>query len=319
MNTPPELKLTVAICTWNRAELLRRTLEGLTALQGEPGLWWEVLVVDNNSTDDTSAVLAEFSERLPLRALHEPKPGKSNAANLAVREARGDYLVWTDDDVIVDPEWLLGYAAAMRSHPDAVVFGGRIDPWFEGTPPRWLVDAFSLVAGVYAAVDLKRAGGIAPDDFFPLGANMALRREAHLAHPFDPRIGPQPGSTIRGEEWILVRDLKGEGAQVVWVPEARVRHFLPRERQRESYIRSWFHGHGELLGLMESSRSRLNLFGRPLWLWRQLVEHELRYRLGRFVLSPKQWLHSLTLTATAWGRLRSPRSPRTLVQAARVD
>src|SRR5438270_7390140 len=97
--------LTVALCSWNRSELLRKTLEQFTHLEPDKGLDWELIVVDNNSTDDTPNVLAEFVARLPLRALREPAPGKSNAANLAVREARGEYILWTDDDVLVAPDW----------------------------------------------------------------------------------------------------------------------------------------------------------------------------------------------------------------------
>src|SRR3954454_24769386 len=98
--------ISIAIPTWNRSAVLRKTLEHLTLLEPVDGVEWELLVVDNNSTDDTPKVLAEFADRLPLRALHEPIPGKSSAANLAVREARGEYILWSDDDVFVDPDWL---------------------------------------------------------------------------------------------------------------------------------------------------------------------------------------------------------------------
>lgn len=297
--------VTVAICSWNRAALLRETLQQMTRLEPDDSFDWELLVVDNNSTDDTPGVLAEFGARLPLRALHEPKPGKSNAANLAVKEARGDYILWTDDDVLVEPDWVRQYVAAFRCYPEADVFGGRLDPWFEGTPPKWLKEGFQRVAGVYAAIDLNRPGGIAPESFYPLGASMAIRRSAHLRHAFDPRIGPQPGSSIRGEEWVLVRELRREGAQVVWVPDAIARHFIPRARQTEAYLRDWFRGHGKLAAMMEQKPGRkLSLLGRPAWLWRQWVEHSVRARIGRFVLPPERWLESLAFSAAAWGQIR---------------
>lgn len=301
--------VTVAICSWNRAALLRETLQQMTHLEPDDSFDWELLVVDNNSTDETPAVLAEFAARLPLRPLHEPKPGKSNAANLAVKEARGEYILWTDDDVLVETNWVREYVAAFRRYPNAEVFGGRIDPWFEGTPPRWLKDGFGTVAGCYAAIDLNHPSGVAPETFYPLGASMALRRSSHLRHAFDPRIGPQPGSSIRGEEWMLVRELRREGAQVVWVPDAIARHFIPRDRQTESYLRNWFRGHGELAAMMGTKRGReLSLFGRPAWLWRQWVEHSFRSRIGRFVLPPERWLESLAFGATAWGQIRHYRS-----------
>jgi len=274
-------------------------------LDAPDGFEWELIVVDNNSTDDTPGVLADFMDRLPLRPLKEPTPGKSNAANLVVREARGEYIIWTDDDVLVSGDWVRQYVAAFRRYPEAEVFGGRIDPWFEGTPPQWLARGFPAVAGVYAAMNLNRPAGPAPESFYPLGANMAITRAAHLRHPFNPKIGPQPGSSIRGEEWMLVRALRRDGAQVVWVPEASVQHFIPRARQTEAYLRDWFHGNGELLAKMDVSQGAGMLFGRPLWLWREWAEHWFRAELGRFVLPPERRLKSLGISATAWGRLRN--------------
>ena len=296
--------VTVAICTWNRSALLRKTLEQLTHLEPPRGFGWELIVVDNNSSDDTQSVLRDFTNKLPLRALKEPAPGKSNAANLVVREAHGEYIIWTDDDVLVSPDWVSQYVAAFQRYPEAEVFGGRIDPWFEGTPPRWLSDGFPAVAGVYAAMNINHPSGTAPENFYPLGANMALKRSAHLRHAFDPRIGPQPGSSIRGEEWMLVRDLRREGSQVVWLPEARVQHFIPRARQTEAYLRDWFHGNGELLAKMDASRGFGMILGRPLWLWREWLEHWFRAELARFTALPERRLKSLGVSATAWGRLR---------------
>ena len=307
-----DMFVSVAICTWNRSELLRNTLEKFTHLEPASGFDWELIVVDNNSTDETAQAIAEFADRLPLRALREPKPGKSNAANLAVREARGEYILWTDDDVLVAPDWVRRYVDAFRCYPDADVFGGRIDPWFEGAPPQWLVDGFLSVAGAYAAMDLKKTGGPAPESFFPLGANMAIKRAAHLRHPFDPRIGPQPGTSIRGEEWMLVRELRKHGAQVVWVPEASVQHFIPRARQTEAYLRDWYHGHGELLAKMETEKGAGSWFGRPLWLWREWVEFWFRAQFGRIASTPERRLNDLAYSATAWGRLRHYQSKASL-------
>jgi glycosyltransferase involved in cell wall biosynthesis len=118
--------VTVAICSWNRAALLRETLKQMTHLERNDSIDWELLVVDNNSTDQTPDVLAEFAGQLPLR-LREPKPRKSNAANLVVKEARGEYILWTDDDVLVEPDWLRQYVTAFQRYPNAEVFGGRID------------------------------------------------------------------------------------------------------------------------------------------------------------------------------------------------
>ena len=122
------MKLTVAICTWNRATLLRRTLDSLTAQRNLQGVAWEFLVVNNNCTDDTDAVIAAFDSRLPIRRLHEPVPGLSNARNTAIAAAAGDYIVWTDDDVVVCPEWLSAYVQAFRTWHTMLSSGVPSDP-----------------------------------------------------------------------------------------------------------------------------------------------------------------------------------------------
>src|SRR4051794_35896246 len=103
------MNVTVAICTWNRAGLLDQTLSEMGRLRIPSGLEWELIVVNNNCTDPTDEVIARHTGRLPIRRVSEPRPGQSNARNAAVRVARGDYIVWTDDDVLVDPLWLAAY------------------------------------------------------------------------------------------------------------------------------------------------------------------------------------------------------------------
>ena len=130
------MELSIAICTWNRAELLDRTLDTFEKLELPAGLDWELLVVNNGSSDDTDEVIARRGRHLPLRRLCEPRPGLSHARNLAATEARGELVVWTDDDVSVDPHWAAAYWSAARRYPEASFFGGTIDPWFESDPPN---------------------------------------------------------------------------------------------------------------------------------------------------------------------------------------
>jgi glycosyltransferase involved in cell wall biosynthesis len=132
------MDLSVVVCTYNRERLLQGALEQMCRLHVPEGVEWELLVVDNGSTDGTDLVIDTFAGRLPLRKLREDRPGKSFALNHAVAGARGAYLVFTDDDVLVGPNWLAAYAAAFQQWPGDAVFGGPIAALFEGTPPRWL-------------------------------------------------------------------------------------------------------------------------------------------------------------------------------------
>ena len=117
------MKITVAICTWNRSVSLACTLAKLADCASLRFANWEVLVVNNNCRDDTDAVAMSFAGRLPLRLISQPVPGLSNARNAAVAAATGEYMVWTDDDVLVESNWLRAYEAAFLAHPEYAFFG----------------------------------------------------------------------------------------------------------------------------------------------------------------------------------------------------
>ena len=298
------MDITVAICTWNRSALLRQTLEQLTRLRIPREVSWELLIVNNNSTDATDDVVESFAGRLPVRCLAEPTPGKSHALNRAVRHACGRYILFTDDDALVDSDWVSAYIEAFRRWPDAAVFGGPIEPWFAGNPPSWLVRTFHQVEYAYAALDLgpepRRLGGYD----VPFGANMAMRMKEQREHLYDPQLGPRPDSGLRGEEITLVKRLLAGGATGWWVPGARVRHYIPGDRQTVSYIRQWYHGWGEYLARISPPSKSISLAGRPLWLWRQALETELRFRLRHRLAQPEVWIEDLKLAGTSWGQLR---------------
>jgi len=305
--------ISVVICTWNRSRLLRLTLEHMTRLKVPPGASWELLVVNNNCSDDTDGVLTDFYDRLPLARLFEPTPGKSHAGNLAVREAKGEYIIWTDDDVLVDPDWLNAYLDAFMEWPQATIFAGAIDPWFEKTPPPWLTQVFPKVANAYAALDHGPFGFDLTRDTYPYGANMALKRSAHLREPYDTRLGPRPNSGIRGEEMVMARRLFDAGATGRWVPEARVRHFIPPNRQTLSYLREYFFGSGEVLGTLgRNDAGELRAFGRPLWLWKEAVTAEIGYRSGRIFRPPDEWIDDFRRAYIARGQLKTYVSGRTV-------
>lgn len=297
------LKLTVGICTWNRCELLGHSLKQLRALRRPRHVELEIVVVDNNSSDDTPELLRSYLDRLPLRVLHEARPGKSHAANLLVQEARGDYILWTDDDVLVDEGWVEAYAAAFARHPEASIFGGPVVPWFPNDPPAWLERGFTVVENAYAALDLGSEELALSHERFPFGANMALRRSAHLRRPFNPAFGPRPGVQLRGEEMVLVRELLALGETGWWVPDARVRHYVPPDRQTLRYLRDYYLGSGRCLAQLSRAPGRLFFAGRPAWLWRQAMTHELLYRLRRPFAPPEQWLHHMREAAIGWGWL----------------
>lgn len=299
------MQFTVAICTWNRSRLLDQTLAEMRGLIVPPGVEWELLVVNNNCTDDTDAVLAKYAGQLPIRRLFEERPGQCQARNRALDEARGDVILWTDDDVLVDPCWLSAYARAVQEQPEIGFFGGPIRPWFEQDPPAWLQAVWPVVQSAYATRDL----GEAPCDFemrrLPFGANFAVRTELQRRYRYDPNVGLRPGSTLRGDEIGVLRGMLRDGICGRWVPDAPVRHYIPAMRQTTAYLRGYFFGQGQYRAI-ESKDSEVvspKLFGRPRWLWRSAVQNEFSYRIRRCLSSPEKWINALIESSIAWGQL----------------
>jgi glycosyltransferase involved in cell wall biosynthesis len=296
-------KISVAICTWNRAGLLRRTLAALAAAH-PPRRWkWELVVVLNNCTDATPMVLDEFRARLPIVDTTELRPGHANARNRAIEAASGDVILWTDDDVLVHPDWLCAYEQAFEQWPQAGIFGGPIVPRFEGDVPAWLQRSWHLCGSAFAvrAVPQGAAGIVLEGEDFPFGANFAIRADAQRRWRYDGQLGRRPGRwLLGGEELAVIRAILADGGTGRWVPEATVEHIIPQERQSVDYLRRYFEGHGYLLGTYyhrdrDPQRNRMREFGHAVAL-------EAKYRWLRMAAGPRRWVPALVAAAVARGR-----------------
>jgi len=286
------VKVSVAICTWNRAKLLDETLLTMRALDVPPNVEWEVIVVDNNSADETSRVLDRHASHLPLVALFEPQAGKSYAANLAASRADGDLLIWTDDDVRVAAGWLSAYVDAARRSPEAAFFAGPIDPWFETPPPPWIDRHLSSLTGVYVIVDHGPDYRRLAHDEAVFGANMAFRTDVARAFPLNERLGRIRGSLIGGDDTELIKRVHDAGFHGVWVPAARVQHFVPTERLTKHYVKRWFTDAGRNFvrqgGLLAPHRT---VRGVPTWVARELVQSEARRCFALMADRPRWFAH----------------------------
>jgi glycosyltransferase involved in cell wall biosynthesis len=270
--------LTVAICTWNRARLLDLTLTRMQDLRIPDGVTWELLVVNNNCTDDTDSIIEKHRPYLPLVRLFEPKQGHSNARNCAVDHAQGKLLVWTDDDVLVDPNWLSQYFAVFLSHPDSGYYGGPVDPWFETSPPRWLTRHWSRIHYIYAIRQLPGGDREFASKEYPYGANLAFRTDLLKSYRFDPNLG-RLGSELRGYDEIqVIEGLRQAGFRGRWVSGARVKHFIAANRMTLKYVWDWYRWDGRVDfqrqgGPAEDSKTVL---GRPRWLIRKYIEARMK-------------------------------------------
>jgi glucosyl-dolichyl phosphate glucuronosyltransferase len=250
---------------------------------------WEVVVVDNNSTDDTPNVVQELTAAypVPLRYLFEPVPGRSAALNTGIAAAAGAIIVTTDDDVRVEADWLEAVGRAFDALPCDYI-GGRVLPIWGGPKPAWLADRPSRHWAVIALLDY----GPEPIELttrMPLGVNMAFRREAfERVGGWDPRVGRKAGTLLGQEvrEWCI--RARARGVIGYYVPDLLVRHIIPANRLNKAYFRRWFYWRGisramlyQQHGLdMESPQettldfSRVKqLFGVPRYLYRTAAGH----------------------------------------------
>jgi len=177
MTAPRPLSATVLICTYNRADLLREMLESLRGVRSTRQ--WDVIVVDNNSTDHTRAVVEELAASFPVPLLYvfEPRQGKSHALNTGIDLSSASIIVFTDDDVRVGEGWLDAACRALDADDEIDYTGGPVRPIWGAPPPAWLDLQRSDLWGTLAILDYG------PDPFVfeerrrvPLGANMAVRR-----------------------------------------------------------------------------------------------------------------------------------------------
>ena len=297
------MKISIAICTWNRSRLLDQTLSSLSRMSVPDDLSWELIVVDNNSTEaGVNNVLDSWKNKLPLNSVVEKEPGHSASRNRAVQEATGDYLVWTDNDVMVSPNWLSAYHDAFQKHPEAGFFGGPIEPVFEEGQPTWIRDTWKICAPVYATRNLGKTESALGIGKMPYGANFAVRMDLQKKTPYDTQWGRKQSGMLGEDEVSVLRHLLGEGVMGYWVPDASLHHMIPKDRATVGYVASYFYGQGQanaLKGNITRSAARIWWDG-----WKSLCGYYLR----KPVAPPINWLSNRVHAAICWGELAGLRS-----------
>ena len=300
------MKITIAVCTWNWADSLGKTLEAFLALKIPKGVDVEFLVVNNNCTDHTDQVIEGFSKRLPLIRLFEPKQGLSNARNCAVKAAQGEVIIFTDHDAIVQPDWLINYMAAFQRWPEAAYFGGTITPLYESQPPDWVQANIKLLEG---AVLIRNLGSeerrLEPHEQV-FGANIAFRRAVFETEKFDSNFGPAGKELILGDETRFVAKLIEKKQFGVWVPSARVQHFVPKKRTSLEFVHRYFVALGRTQVRISGVPEGKKIWGVPRTLFRQWAEATVRAYVLR-LLGLKKWFPHFLYASELKGRIYESR------------
>ncbi len=268
--------ISVVLATYNRASSLETTLQSLSALTVPVGLSWEVVVVDNNSTDRTLQVIEHFAHKasFPVRYLWEDTQGRSAALNCGIAAAKGDIIAFTDDDVVLHADWLFNIKATFDRF-DCAAVAGRVIPSWTHPKPDWLE-----MGGQFAVVNFDLGTDLKEINVPPLGANSAFRKEV-----FDKYGVFRLDLGVRGNKHTITCDDTEFGSRliearekIVYDPRAIIYHPVDPRRTTKKYFISWYYYNGVSLtrtaGLPETGPFCL---GVPRWHFRDLLSSLARW------------------------------------------
>jgi len=307
------MNITIILCTYNRCETLSKALASIAVSNVPESIQWEVLVVDNNSKDQTREVVESFCHNYPgrFRYLFEPHQGLSYARNAGVREAEGRILAFIDDDVTVESSWLENLVASLyRSEWSGC--GGRVLPQGTFSRPSWLGLEGRYALAPLAIFDLGPEARELREP--PFGANMAYRKEMFQKYgSFRTDLGRCADSMISNEDTEFGHRLIAGGEKLRYEPSAVVYHPVPNNRlQREYFLEWWFNkARSDIRQLGVPSSTRCFVVGIPLYLFRRLVVWTVRW-IG--AIEPSRRFSNKIKTWTVAGQIlecyRHPRGER---------
>jgi glycosyltransferase involved in cell wall biosynthesis len=299
------IRLSVVVCTHNRAPMLRRALESLSAQTLDPASY-EVIVVDNASTDATAQVVRDCATPFELRYVREERLGLSRARNAGAAVASAPYVAYLDDDARAESQWLEALLHAFESvvpAPGAV--GGRVWLDWEGLPPSWLPQRYW---SLYTYVDHGEAGHCLTAGEYLVGANIAFRADVLREQGgFDTRLGRRGTSLLSGEEAALLGRLREQDVPIYYEPKAIVWHAVAQARRRRRWFWARLFWDGATQPLLDHGAARSPNF------YAAQTYHDLRrmaffsYRWLQALIqgNPEQRLDSALALVQRMGRLRT--------------
>ncbi len=228
-------QVSIIVSTRNRAEQLARCLESLVHQEIATPDAYEIIVVDNGSTDDTRQIVETArSQFLRVRYLYEARLGLSIARNAGVRHAMGSIVCFIDDDAIPSSQYVSEILASFDDPRVACAGGKVVASWPDGTPPEWFSPRY---ANVVAQTNFGETARIMKNGEFPFGCNIAFRKETFQSlGGFDESLGKRGKNNIWGEEVDLCHRLQHEGFLVFYNPRAAVLHVVSRSRATRPYF-----------------------------------------------------------------------------------
>lgn len=268
-----QYEIAAVISTYNRCELLCAALDSLLA-QSSHEVRYEVIVVDNNSNDQTREVVEGYRARghQNLTYIFEPRQGVSYARNTGIAHARARLIAFVDDDVRVSDKWIATIKRKFDSHPEIDCIGGKVLPQFRTPVPRWLTRDQWMPLGLQDYGDEPLSIN-AENPLCLVSANLVVRRTVFdQTGPFALHLQRVKDSIGSIEDAELLERFWRSGRHCMYVPDLTVTTEVPSERMTKSYHRRWHTGHGYFFAIRRSEemeRSSGRLFDVPGHLYRQ--------------------------------------------------
>jgi len=269
--------ISVVLCTYNRAASLKSTLVSFSGLTLPLDLDWELIVVDNNSKDNTLNVIQDFTRtaNFCVRYIFEGRQGRSAALNAGIAAAKGEIVAFTDDDVLLHPEWLLNLKRAFDEF-DCAGVGGRVIPVWQHPKPDWLQMEDQQAIVHYELGDNAKE----IKDNNPLGANSAYRKEKFAKYGvFRVDLGVSGENRgITCEDTEFASRLFRAGEKIMYIPSAIIYHPVDPSRSTKAYFRKWYYNDGRsMIRAWPPPNSVARYFGVPRWIFRSIGENFLKW------------------------------------------
>ncbi len=293
------MDISVVLATYNRAGSLCVTLDSFSALNSPPDLHWELLIVDNNSTDVTHVVIENFAAKVkfPVRYVFEGRQGRSAALNAGIAQAKGGVIAFTDDDVILHPDWLVNLKQTFDNF-DCAAVAGRVLPQWNGPRPEWLE-----MDGHFAVVNFDLGDDTKQIQVPPLGANSAFRSHIFKRYGvFRLDLGVTGSRhTITCDDTEFGERLLRSGEVIIYCPTAIIYHPVDPQRATKRYFLSWYYYNGVSLTRMSGvPKEGIFWLGAPRWLYREMLTHFVKWVL---TTQSKQRFHHKLRTYRSIGQI----------------
>lgn len=229
--------LSVIICTYNRAKYIGPLLESIAA-NDLPKSEYEILLVDNNCTDDTREICMSFAavhQDVRFRYVVEKEQGLSAARNKGIKEAKGDVIVYVDDDALVDSHYLRDYAEWFAAHPETMACGGPIEPLYETSEPEWMSPYTKAL--LTAWMDYGDKVREYPKGRYPGGGNAAYRKQVfEQVGLFNTALGRKGGNLMGSEEKDIFDKMHAADMEVIYLPQPVLHHIIPQSKLEKPYF-----------------------------------------------------------------------------------